>query len=105
MKYVSSEYIASGHFTPGGEAALKDMAGHPRAGVDETAVAPMCLAPGARQTFSDGGREDEMHGVGYQAIGPALHAVGPAALCQKIGVKRIVPVFQKKLPASGCHAA
>jgi hypothetical protein len=50
MKYVSSEYIASGHFTPGGEAALKDMAGHPRAGVDETAVAPMCLAPGARVT-------------------------------------------------------
>jgi hypothetical protein len=36
-----------------------------------------------------------MHMVWHQAIGPALNAVGPAALCQKIAVERIIAVFQK----------
>ena len=73
------------------EAALGQMPGDPRPRVDKPSVAPVRLADTARQRRARrrrrvalGRRQDQVHVVRHQAIGPALHVMMPQPLGEQI---------------------
>lgn len=63
---------------------------HPRAGIEEGGVAPVRLADRTGQPLRRRRREDEVNVIGHEAIGPALDAIGLAALGEEIAVERVV---------------
>jgi hypothetical protein len=71
------------------------MPGLPRPRVDKARVKPMRARKRPSETGGVAGREDEMHVVGHQAIGPHRNVEFPARLRQPVPVQFIVRIFEE----------
>jgi hypothetical protein len=76
-----------------GEAALEEVAGPARAGVDEVGVAPVRFADRQAQSQLVGRRQDQVDGVWHEAVGPGLDAALARLFGDRAGERYRVPLF------------
>ena len=77
------------------EAALKQMAGPASTCVDEVGIAAMGFAHGATEVAGSRRRENEMHMVGHQAVGPNRYLRLRGLLGQQIQIDFLVAVLKE----------
>ncbi len=81
------------------EARLEEMSGHPKPGVDDQRIPPVCFAERPSQSPFRVRNQDEMDVVGHEAIGPASNAVPAALAGQEIAIELVVVVAEEYLLA------
>jgi len=82
------------------EAPLKQMTGLARPGVHEARIEPVRARQRQSEPSGVGGREDQMHVVGHQAIGPDLDAEFGAGRGEPIAIEGVVLVAEENALAA-----